>query len=192
MQVEKEKMKAKKTYELVIKKIRTIADDKKNRYMAIGAAVIIVIIAALSIQTLQPSMALDCEYMSLGWLDDFQFKYSIMPKDAVQCDNDRGSVVIVDLGADVSGFAGDLKSIMEDELRDIALSDQLDYFDQICSSSNSLCCNGLIVYDGKINTVGEIDNKLAIITVNSQKPSEVSSFLEGVWSNEGKFGAMFA
>lgn len=126
-------------------------------------------------------MSFECEYMSLGWLSEFASKYYVMPKEAIQCDNEKGSFIVLKLDFDMGG---DVASRMTEELIDIAVSEQSDYYDEICSSSEAFCAKGLVAGGGKITAAEKLeDDRAAIIVVNSVNPSDAAEFLEGFWQN---------
>lgn len=159
--------------------MRAIGIGMQLRYIALAMGIVAILL--ISGCTQEEKMSFECDYLSMGWVAEFASKYYVMPKEAIQCDNEKGSFVVLKVDLDM---AGDIASRMTEELIDKAVSDQLDYYDEICSTSKSFCAKGLVASGGKINTANKLDNeRLAIIVVNSDKPSDVVAFLEGFWQN---------
>lgn len=126
-------------------------------------------------------MIFECEQMSMGWLGDFMAKYYIMPEEAIQCDNEKGSFIVITLDSE---FAGDVAGKMSDDIIEAGISGQSNYYEEICSSSGDFCAKNLVVFKGKINTVEKTgDTKVVIIVVKSEKPQDAAAFLDGVWQN---------
>lgn len=130
----------------------------------------------------------DCGPMSLGWIESFHDFYGAMPLEAVQCDAAGGSVILVKLEEGIS--ADDMVSKLSENLMDVARTDDLDYYERICSSSDSLCISNLVVQDGKINAAGILDGRLAILAINSDKPGDAQKFLDALWSSRASLAGM--
>jgi len=139
------------------------------------------VLAVLFVSGCTEQISFECDYMSLGWLSEFAGKYYVMPEEAVQCDSREGSFIMISFGSEM---AKDVGAVMSDELLGLAIEGGKDYYDEICTASKSFCAQGLVASEGKINTAQVMEgNKVALIVVNSEDPTDAEAFLEGVWQN---------
>lgn len=161
-------------------RVRGIGICMQLRYMGLVMGIMAVLLIS-GCTGGAPRMSFECEYMSLGWMTEFTASYYVMPEEAIQCDNEQGSFIMLTLDSE---YAGDAAGMMSQDIIDAGLSAESEYYEEICSSSEDFCATNLVVYEGKINTVEKIgDTKVAIIVVKSDKADDAVAFLEGVWQN---------
>lgn len=129
--------------------------------------------------TAKPSITFDCAYLSTGWIEDFEAKYSVLPEEAVQCDAVEGSAIVIKLGPSVNTV--DIEAKMKEELLAIGRSKQSSYYEEICSTSGSFCITNPVLYNGKVNAVGLLEEKLILIVVNSEELGNIQTFLDAFW-----------